>query len=380
MLRCALKRLGIAALFLGAAMGWAQTQDMVKLRSSLTMSTDDNFFRTGSATAASERITTQSMGINVSVPLSLQRFELDASLNGNQHQTYSNFDYTGQNYNAAWYWGLTPQFHGSLTTARLETLNAASDSLNPNLRNKNTTNNTAFNTVYELGGPWQLSAGVSSSNSLNERAVIGQGDNRTNAYNAGFRYAVASGSSLGYSFQSGTGSNTNDFTTTNHTVNGVWAFSGNTSLNARLTAAEQRYAAAPQFDFSGLSGGVGLIWQTSGKTSLNAGWTRDLTSNSIAGSTYTRTDALTLAPVWQASAKTTLRLQYRYALVDDQGNTTGMTSARQDRLQDTSFTLSWEPRPFASLSTTLTDVRRTSNGANLDYVGKVLSVAAQFTF
>ena len=380
MLHCALRTLGVAALFFGAATGWGQTQDIVKLRSSLTMSTDDNFFRTGSATATPERITTQSMGINVSVPLSLQRFELDASLNGNQHQTYSNFDYTGQNYNAAWYWGLTPQLHGSLTTARLESLNAASDSLNPNLRNKNTTNNTAFNTVYELGGPWQLSAGVSSSNSLNERAVIGEGDNRTNTYNAGFRYALASGSSIGYSFQSGTGSNTNDFTTTNHTVNGIWAFSGNTSLNARLTAAEQHYSAAPQFDFSGLSGGVGLTWQTSGKTSLNAGWTRDLTSNSTAGSAYTRTDALTLAPVWQASAKTTLRLQYRYALVDDEGNPSGITSARQDHLQDTSFTLSWEPRPFASLSATLTDTRRTSNAANFDYVGMVASVAAQFTF
>lgn len=380
MLHCAVKRLVVVALFFGVAAGWAETQDIVKLRSSLTMSTDNNFFRTGSATATSERITTQSMGINVSVPLSLQQFVLDASLTGNQHQTYSNFDYTGQNYNAAWNWSLTPHLHGSLTTARLESLNATSDSVNPNLRNKNTTNNTAFNTVYELGGPWQLSAGVSSSNSLNERAVIGEGDSRTNAYNAGFRYALASGSSIGYTLQNGTGSNTNDFTNTNHTVNGVWAFSADTSFNARLTASEQHYAAAPQRDFSGLGGGLNLTWRTSGKTSLNAGWNRDLSSYSAAGSTYTRTDALTLAPVWQASAKTTLRIQYRYALVDDQGTTTGITSARQDRLQDTSFTLSWEPRPFASLSATLTDVRRTSNFANLDYVGKVASVAAQFTF
>lgn len=380
MLLCAFRLLGVVALFLGAATGWAQTQDIVKLRSSLTMSTDNNFFRTGSATATSERITTQSMGINVSVPVSLQQFVLDASLTGNQHQTYSNFDYTGQNYNAAWNWSLTPHLHGSLTTARIESLNAASDSLNPNLRNKNTTNNTAFSTVYELGGPWQLSAGVSSSNSLNERAVIGQGDNRTNAYNAGFRYALASGSSIGYTLQNGTGNNTNDYTNTSHTVNGLWAFSADTSINARLTAIEQHFAAAPQRDFSGLGGGLNLTWKTSGKTSLNAGWNRDLSSNSTVGTAYTQTDALTVAPVWQASAKTTLRIQYRYALVDDQGTTTGITSARQDRLQDTSFTLSWEPRPFASLSATLTDVRRTSNISNLDYVGMVASVAAQFTF
>lgn len=365
---------------IGMLPAWAQPQDNIKLRSNLTMSTDDNFFRGPASTEVAERKTTQSMGINVSVPYSLQQFELDASLTTNQHQTYSNFDFTAQNYNAAWRWSLTPQLHGNLTSTRAETLNAASDSLAPTLRNKNTTNVTAFDTVYELGGPWQLSAGASSSNSLNERAVLGQGDNRSTAYSAGVRYALTSGSSIGYTLQRGNGSNTNDYNTTNHTVSGVWALSGNTSLTGRIAALEQRFAASPQFDFSGTSGGVNLIWRTSGKTSISTGWSRELTSAPGAGTIYTQTDTFTAAPTWELSAKTSLRLQYRYTLRDDQGNPTAPPSLRQDRLQDTSITYSWEPRPFASLSATLTEARRASNVANSDYVGKLASVSAQFTF
>lgn len=359
---------------------WAESQDNVKLRSSLTMSNDDNFFKSPSNTAVAERITSQQMGINISLPYSLQRFELDASLSSNQYQTFSNFDYTAQNYNAAWHWSFTPQLHGNLSTTRADTLNAAFDSVNPTLRNKNTSNTSALNAIYEMGGPWQLTAGLSSTSNINERAVIGPGDTRSNAYNVGAQYALSSGSSVGYSFQNGTGSNTNDFTSTSQTINGVWSISPVTSLNARVTALEQRFAVAPQFNFTGTSGALNLNWQTSGKTSFAAGLSRDVLSNPNAGITSTQTDTFTASPMWQLSAKTSLRLLYSNALRQDQGTPSGTASLRQDRLQNTSVSFSWEPRPFASLTATLTEARRTSNTVNQDYVGHVASVSAQFTF
>ena len=102
---------------------------------------------------------------------------------------------------------------GTLTSARTESLNATADSLNPNLRNKNTTQNTALSAASEIGGPWRITAGVSNSNYTNEQAVIGQSDTRSTGVNGGVRYVL--GSELpAYFLQRASGTGVNDFTST----------------------------------------------------------------------------------------------------------------------------------------------------------------------
>ena len=372
--------LSVSILVLCGSGVWAQSQDLVRISSSLSILNNDNFFSAPSGSEASERVTTQTIGVNVALPYSLQRFELDASLTGNQYQTYTSFDYVGQNYRAAWLWSLTPQLRGSLSTTRAETLNAAIDSLNPALRNKNTTQNTALSANYELGGPWQLTTGVSNTNTTNERAVIGSADNRSTGVNAGVRYALASGNSLAYSLQVANGSSTNDYTSTTHDVILVWVLSGNTSLNGRLAHLRQSFAAAPQFDFNGAAGALSFVWRATGKTTLTAGWQRDLAAYLTPGTTNTQTDTFTLGPAWQISPKTSVRMQYRHAVRDDQGNPTGVPTFRQDRLQDTALTLSWQPSSLATLSVTASEASRGSNVANTDFSARTVSLAALLSF
>lgn len=370
----------LSVLLAGSSGAWAQSQDVVTLRSTLSILNNDNFF-SASTNPISERVTTQTIGVRVAIPEGLQRFELDASLTGNQHQTYTNFDYIAQNYSAGWMWSVTPQFHGSLTSARTESLNAAIDSANPNVRNKNTTQNTALSAVYEIGGPWQITGGVSSSNSINEQALVaGQSDNRSTGVNAGVRYVLGSGSSLAYSLQNANGTSTNDYTATTHDINAIWVLTGNTTVNGRIAHLQQHFGVAPQFDFSGLMGAVSVLWRVSGKISLMAGWQRDLSSAQTQGTTHTQTDAFSVGPLWQISPKTSLRFQYRNAVRDDQGNPTGVPGTRQDKLQDTSLSFSWQPRSLATLSATLSEASRSSNVANMDFSARTFSVAALFNF
>jgi len=358
---------------------WAQSQDVVKLRASVGILNNDNFFSAPIA-PVSERVTSQTLGVNVAVPYGLQRFELDASLLSTQHQTNTNFDFTAQNYNAAWLWSVTPQLHGSLASTRAESLNATADSLNPNLRNKNTTQNTALSAAYEIGGPWQVTAGVSNTNNTNEQAVIGQSDTRSTGVNGGVRYVLGSGNSLAYFLQRASGTSVNDFTSTTHDVAVVWVLTGNSTINGHVAYIEQRFGVAPQFDFSGTSGSVMFVWRASGKVSVSAGWQRDLASYQSAGTTHTQTDTFTVAPVWQISPKTSARLQYREGTRDDQGNPTGVPTSRQDRVRDTSLSFSWQPRPFATLSVTVGENNRTSNSANADFSARTVGLTALFSF
>lgn len=377
---CIASRSLVLFLLLGGTASWAQSQDAIKMRAGLTALVDNNFLRSSAASAVSERVTSQTLGITLAVPVSLQRFELDASIVGNQHQTLTNFDYTAQNYNAAWQWGFTPQLRGSLTSTRAESLNSAGDSLNPNLRNKNTTQSTALSAAYDLGGPWQATAGLSNTSTVNERALIGQTDNRSSGVNAGLRYTQPSGNSWAYSLQSAMGASGSDYTSTTHDLSGTWVLSGNTSVKGNMALLQQHFGVAPQFDFSGTSGALMVTWRATGKTSVTAGWQRSLTSYQTAGTTHAQTDSYTAGPVWQMSPKTSLRLQYRYAVRDDRGNPTGAPTARQDRTQDTSLSYSWQPHPLATLSATVGDFARSSNVANADYTARQITLAAQFAF
>jgi exopolysaccharide biosynthesis operon protein EpsL len=357
----------------------SQVNDIVKYRGNISNLSDDNFLRS-TTSRSSDQITSETAGVNVVLPYSLQRFELDASLTANQHQVNTGFDYIAQNYNAAWFWSFTPQLHGSVTSARADSLNAANDSLNPALRNKNTTQNSALSAAYDLGGPWQITAGISNTNTSNERPLTEPTDNRSSGVNVGVRFAPTSGNSLAYSFQTASGSAINDYTSNTHEVAVVWQPRGDTSFSARLASLDQHFSTVPQFDFNGLVGAVNIRWRATSKISVTGGWQRDLASYQTLGTTHTQTDSTTLGPVWQISAKTAISLQYRYAERDNQGNPTGSIAIRKDRLRDTSFSYKWQLRPLTTISASLNQSTRNTDIPNADFTANQVTVGAQFLF
>lgn len=357
----------------------SQAQDLVKFRASVNSVSNDNFLNS-STSPVSERITSETVGVNLSVPYSLQRFELDASLVANQFETNSNFNYTAKNFNGTWIWSVTPQLHGTLNSTRTEALVPANDSADPTQRNKTTSQNTALAAAYELGGPWQVTAGIVNSNVVNERAVTGQSDNHATGANAGVRYVLGSGNSLAYFRQIASGDSSANYLLTTDDVAVVWVLSGNTTLNGHVAYIQQRFDSTPQYDFSGTSGGVNMNWRATGKVSVLVGWQRDLASYQTLGSTHTQTDSVTIAPVWQISPFTSLRMQYRSGVVNDQGSPVGQPSGRQDNLQDTSINLSWQPYTKLSLTAGVAEISRSSNVANTDFKSRLITLGAVFSF
>lgn len=358
----------------------ATIMDNVTFRAGLGLQHDDNFLRTPSGTERSEQISTQSVGININIPVSLQRFELDVGLTNSLHDNFGNFDFLGKNYSAAWRWSFTPQLHGNLTSTRAETLNSPSDSVTSTLRNKNATTTNAFDAVYEMGGPWQILAGYTRSTSLNEQPLIGDANDRSTTYSAGVRYLMASGNSLSYNLQSEKGTSTNDYDALINEVSGVWIVSGNTTMTGRLSHINRNHFAAPQFDYDGFASGITVAWRATGKINVNAAWQRALANYQTIGSTHTVTDTLSVSPVWQITPITSLSAQYSYAVRRDQGVVSGLSSNRKDTLREASIAYTWRPRPFVSLSASAANSVRKSNLAGLDYSENLVSLLAQLSF
>jgi hypothetical protein len=374
--RCFAARQSAAFIMMGVAITCSQAQEVVTYSASVRISQDDNFLREPTTTAVTEEIHTQSIGARIAVPYSLQRFELDVGLTNYKQKRFSNFDYVSQNYTASWFWSYTPRLRGTLSTSRTESLNATSDSVNPGLRNRNVSITTGLTAEYELGGALRLLGGYTNSESINERALIGQSDNRSNSYSTGLRYSLASGSSVGYGFQRGFGSSTSSYVQTTHSLDGAWQPGGSTSFTVRVAHLNQHFGLTPELDSSGISGSANMVWRLTGKTTLTTSWLRD----QAAGAAYNRTDSLSIAPAWQVNAKNSVSASYRYALRNYQVNPTSIADQRQDVLRDTSVSYSWQPRPFATVSTSYTHSMRTSDSVGLDYTARLASFSAQFSF
>lgn len=390
-----------------AAPAWAQKDEPVfQLNAGYSLLTDSNPRRVPAGTE--DQIGTTTLGFNFSTRQSLQQFELDLNLIDYKYQNFDHLNFTARNYNAAWRWALTPRMHGNLTSDRRESLNSyfintdqkdstESSTEVPGVLRTNT--NTRFDGVYELDGVWRVLGGVSTSKLTSDQtdstAPVSGTDAEVNSADMGLRYAFTSGNALTYTARTSEGNYLNDgsfnesFSQRDNELRLHWILTGNTTADISAAHISRTHPDA-RLDYSGLNTGVKLNWNITGKTALAAGWMRELTSDRHdAGadsynynSTHVRTNRFSLGPVWKASAKTVVRLNYEVAQRDYQGSPTGLDAAtqRSDTLRNISLAVAWQPYKHVTLGASLQKATRTSNVANLDYGSNMATVSAQFSY
>lgn len=366
----------------GAAAGRGYT-----LTSQSTITNDSNFLLSGAGQEASDRIAMQTFGIKLQLPLSLQQLQLDYSLSASKHQHFVGFDYVANNFSATLQWAYTPRLTGSVYTTRASTLNAAQDSLNPGVRNANTTTSSGVRASYGLLGPWQLQAAVGRSKSVNEQALLGSGDSDSNTASAGVRYAPTPLLNVNYNLSQSTGtSQSADASgaitrsanhTTTHQLQLTWTVAASTSLTADMQRQASVYDDATAYNFSGVSGGLSVQHAFSPKTSVTASLRRNLASKQTAQSVYSQTQVLTVTPLWQASAKLGLSLPVSLSRVTDLG---GAGTGQTDHFSDLKLVLSWQPRPFANFNASVQRAHRSSSVPLLDYSVQRTALDANLSF
>ena len=375
----------VALLVCGVAVDGACAQEAstekLKLRATLTQVQDNNYQKAIDSKATPDQVNTQAVDVIVALPYGQQRLELEANLANNKHQTFTQFDYTGTNYNAVWRWSLTPTLVGTLSSKRTETLNSAADSLDPSLRNTNVTRIDNLNAGYLLGGPWQLFADYAKGSSSNERALLGVTDVRYQSYTTGVSYAPSVGNSLNYALRSDKGtSTTSDYSYLGHAFVATYAPSTSTTLKGRLAYIEQRFSIDSKFDFSGVTGGLEGSWRATPKTSINASWLRDITSFQTLDSTHARIDTLSIAPKWLMRTTVTIGWTYKRAVRDGLGSPNGTASTRRDQTEESIWDIHWQPRKYFSLRAAFSNANRTSNAIDQDFTAKVVTLGAQLIY
>jgi exopolysaccharide biosynthesis operon protein EpsL len=390
----------LVAALLASTAAFADALDTVNVTVAESVMRDDNLFRLSSTRdpaavglkQKSDTVTVGTLGLKLAKKVSLQTFELDASLVDYRYQTFDYLSFTATNYSAAWRWALTPRFHGNLTQSRAQSLNSFADYTGYNNRNMRTDEVTRFDGIFEFG-PWHLLAGAAETKRTNSQLFLEEGDSKLDTVEGGLRRVFSSGASISVVDRHGRGDYfkrpvpiassliDNGFDQNERELSVKWPITAKMRLDARAARLERKHDHYAARDYSGSVGSLNLNWDISAKTRLTASVAHELGSFQTSYSSYSQTDRVVISPLWQFGAKTGLRLRYDLARRDYLGAVAVTPyNGRSDTIRAASVALEWQPITALFLSASLQGDRRSSNIAGLDYESKSANVAAQFTF
>ena len=379
----------------------AQNDDTLKLKIESSLRFDNNLFRLpadanltallGSASGA-EKIDINTLSLNFSTTLSLQKLELSASVTNYRYQNFSYLSFVAHNYNAAWHWAITPRLHGNLGSQRQEVLNSFADYKGFNLQNVRSNVSNRLDAAYDLDGTWSLIAAVSQSTQTNQQTLTTGDDYSAKSVDLGLRYAAGSGSALSYTLRNNSGTYLNrvlpsaglyddSYQQIDSELRMHWVVSGKSTADLYTSQISRNHPNYAQRDFSGRNAGVNFNWSLTGKSALAASWARELSGYQSSTSNYSQTDRVSLGPVWQPSPKTLVRARYELAQSDYLGSPFGpIATPRSDSTSAASLSFDWQPYQYLTISTSLENASRRSNLAGLDYESKMATVSAQFSY
>ncbi len=359
--------------------------DTLMWRAAVQWEHDDNVFREPSGQAKSDQIAVSTLGLRINKPWSLQRLELDASVDDYRYDRYSALGFTALNYNGAFRWAFTPRLRGNLTAERREFIDRFSDVSNGNV-DRRTELNHGLDAEYELGAAWRALAGVFDRRTRHSAGSV-EPDATVRGAEVGVRHELRSGNSVVYRYRQGQGDYdgaslaVSDFTDRQHELELQWRVTGQIRVNGRLGWLEREHDALPQRDFSGWVARLQAQWLLTGKTSVAAGLVRELAPYQVTDASYYEGLRLFLAPEWKPTAKTAVRLRWDQGWRTYKGAPTPtLAGPREDTLRILALALEWEPIRALRLMATVQRDERNSNRNASDYRANVYGLAAQASF
>jgi len=358
--------------------------DTLVWRAGVQWTRDDNVFKEPAGAAKADNIAVTTAGVRINKPWSLQRLELDASVDDHRYQNFSALNFTALNYNGAFRWAFTPRLHGNLTGERREYIDLFSD-VSSGRVNRRTEQNHGLDAEYELGAAWRALAGVFERRITQSVAGL-EPDATVQGGEVGARYDFRSGNSLGYRYRQGQGDYSgvaapiSGFSDKQHEFDLQWRATGQIRVSGRLGWLQRDHDQQPLRDFSGWTARLQALWQLTGKTAVAGGLIRDLAPYQVADASYYEGYRLFLAPEWKPTAKTAVRLRLDHGVRTYKGSPVTSASEREDTLRIAALALEWEPIRALRLMATVQRDERNSNRSGADYRANVYGIAAQASF
>jgi exopolysaccharide biosynthesis operon protein EpsL len=360
----------------------------------VSVSHDSNFFRDPGLLRdpQSETVTTGYLGLRIDKPYAQQRFLLDATATAFRYDKFSYLNFNALDYRAAWDWRLTSRLSGMLSAARSETPTQFQNSSGQQ-SNVTITENYVFSLDGWLFGGWHLLLGAPQSNRTSEQSALSnQPDFRQSSGEAGVRYLFQSGSEIVALRRRIEGNqdsqlvnnvivvSTENYQEDQSELRGTWNLSPQSVFTGRATYLDRRYDQTPQNDFHGTAGELGYTWLPTSKLNVRLAATRTIVPwQGSLSSNYRVSNSLSIAPTWQATARTSMYMSLQRTY-DDYPSSSTAVPERKDTTSIATLGLNWLALRNLSVGASVQRQQRSSNDPSAEYDATVARVSASLLF
>lgn len=368
----------------------ADQTDAINFIAGVSSQYDNNIFRSEN-NRESERITSAYAGLRFDKTYSLQRFKVDATITNLNYNNNDYLNFTSKNYDAAWYWSLTPRLTGTLLANRSESLNDFNDFRNTSVRNTRVTQNQLFQADFAPGGGWHLLAGVSRSTLKNSETFNQLSDFSANSLDVGLKYDFASGTSITMMNHVRKGNYDdrpinqaalldNGYKEQEYEVRLNWLVTAKSQLNFVASYLNRDHDNFSKRDYSGLQSGLTYTWAPTAKIRFAIAMSSNLAAFQSDTNSYTRTNTISISPVYDFSEKIKFRASVNMVDRNFEGDGVIASQGREDEISSASIGVDWLPTNYLSFGLTVQQTHQDSNIVGFDFDDTTASVSANLMF
>jgi exopolysaccharide biosynthesis operon protein EpsL len=373
---------------------------------------DNNLFRLSDAanapaligsTERSDTITRVGLGLRAEIPVSLQRFIIDAHVDDFKYDRFSLLNNVSHRVNAAWQWQIGSRWRGDLGYDQSRFL-AGFGELQTIVRDVIDDKRGYASAGYLLTPRWRIHGALDAREFKHSDPTRQNLNLSSDTVMIGVDYFTPLNNTIGlqYSTTKGDVANplvvgallvNNDYK--ENSLSGVvhYVVTGRSTLDARLGYTKREHEQFPQRDFKGATARLGYDWTVTGRVLLNfQAWretqgygftTTALQNLQDTSASYVVATGFSVGPHWAFSEKVVLQARYTDEKRDykgDPGTALIGATSRNDTFRGLALAAGYTPIRNLQLSLGFETGKRTSNVALRDYDYTAVSATGRFTF
>jgi exopolysaccharide biosynthesis operon protein EpsL len=380
--------------------------DRLELFVTQTLTRDDNVFRISSgldpaaalgSSSKGDTSSTTSLGFNLDVPVSRQRFQGGVTWNKTRYDRFTVLNWDGHQGQGIWLWQVGNDISGKLgytETLSLGWLANVQSGVQSSTPNFLTTRRAFLNAAYMLTPRWRLrgEAGrLKQSNEVPERKV---NDASTDSVDLTVSYVMPVDNQIGLGTRVEESRLPNrqfvagdlfDNSYRQQSVAAVtdWTLTGSSRVSARVGSVRRSYTQLPQRDFEGSTFRAAYDWTPTGKLTLTATAQKDISTIEQVNIGLVLVKGVALRPALRLTDKVNLAGAFEYSNREYRSDPVlvlGIVPIRTDRVRSAAVTVSYRPIRTVTLQMALLHETRSSTVAFGDYAANVVSVTARLGF
>lgn len=387
--------LAVAAAFSSPA--FALWGDRLELFVDETVTHDSNLFRLSRhidprSVGADQRgdwSYSTSLGFNLDVPVSLQRFQLGYTWSDVRYDHFGDLDHHAHTARANWLWAVRKELSGDVGYAETENL-AAFNNIQANAPDLVKLRQGWFNGAYLVTPSWRVHTTLLAGDARHSDPFRRINDLRAESAEVGLSYVTPQENRLGLAARTEHGRSPthqfvggvdfdNEYRQNGLGVQGRWVVTGHSRFDGRADYIRREYDQFQQRNYSGPTMRGTYTWTPTGKTSIATSLYRDIAPLEDIQSSFVLVTGITVRPQWDATSKISVRGNLEYAKWDFHGDPL-IGNSFQHRVRTAGIGLAYKPTTRILLQGSYTHELRTSTLPTGDYKVDTALIEARVGF